>query len=1675
MLDPIVYRPVRPHKAGKSGSLALVRPHRAAWARGALAAGLLVDLALGPALRSQQPLAPPRSPSVTKSAPPLQSTPQPQSAPLPQHLPPRVVAAQHFLAQRGVVPGHRAQARSLSPHRLGAGLSARPMAASAQTTTNNAASTTWQPLGPTAVLTPDFGLVTGRISAVALDPSDSTGNHLYIGTTGGGVWRSSNAGTSTLSNIVFNPLTDALTALGGAADASISIGALTVQPGETGVILAGTGDPNDVLDSYYGAGILRSTDGGNTWNLIQGTSDSEDGLSTRDVVFSGEGFAGFAWSTVNPQLVVATVTQSYEGDVVDANQPGVNCEGLYYSSDSGATWHLATISDGSGAVVQSPGNPLLGPNGDAATSVVWNPVRQLFIAAVRYHGYYQSPDGITWTRLADQPSAGLTTVMCPTNPSFSGDVACPIYRGALAVNPQSGDTFAWTVDGDNQDQGLWQDKCVISGGACSNSTITFAQQWNTTALETSTLEGAATIANGNYNLALAAVPSGQDTLVLAGANDLWKCSLAMGCVWRNTTNSTTCMSAQVGEFQHALAWNTSNPQEIFLGNDSGLWRSTDAIGETGSACSSGDSTHFQNLNGSLGSLAEVEGLSSFTLTPYTLMAGLGVNGAAGIKETAATFTPDWPQILGGNGGPVAIDPSGSNWYVNDQMGVAIYLCSQAAPCTASDFGNSPVVSAADVGGDAMPVPAAFLVDPVDSTQLLIATCRIWRGPANGVGWSSANAISTILDNASSPGPCSGDALIRSMAAMPLPSGGEIVYAGMYGSNTYGSILPGHVLSAVYNPASGSAPTWNDLTLNPVVNSVHALNYYGLDISSITIDSHDASGNTVYVTVAGMPNQQEEIETVYRGTIINGSFIWTDISSNLPYAPASSLAVDPQNANTVYVATDTGVYFTPEVANCGATASNCWSAFGTGLPAAPAVALSAAPASASAHVLVAATYGRGIWQTPLFTAGTALSAASVNPVSYTFAKQSSNSTSSAINVIVLNIGSIALAPTSIAVNGDFGESDSCVNQSIAPGSSCTIWVTFTPQAVGPLTGQMIIYANVYGGQLSVDLNGTGTKPGPVTLTPASESYGQIEEGTVSSAVTITVANSGAAIPINGLSVRPPFILSGNGCGTTSLAANSDCPLQVEFAPTTRGVFTGQLILIDGAGTQTVQLSGIAATPPTDTLNLPAPASLAFPTTPVGQLSAAQSVTITNSGGMPLTAIAISMSGQFQQSNSCGAQLAAAADCTISVVFAPTQLGALSGTLTIADALQTQTVSMSGTGVAPPVFSVTPLNLTFTNQQPGVASAAQTLTIGNAGSTPMTNIGFAFTGSAAANYSVSSTTCGAVLNSGANCTAQIFFTPSATGGSINATLAISSSTPDVTPVSVPLNGSGLLASGLTANPVLLTFAVVAAGQSSTAQSVTVTNSSNYAIGSVTLAASAPFNVAQNGCTGSLAAGANCTASVVFAPSTGGSATGSLTVSSTAVATPATVALSGIGFDFTVAFSGPSSQTVAAGQQANYTLALTPIGSSGTFTLACGTLPTDALCIFNPTKQTLNAGVQGNVLVEISTSSSQVRLERPEFGRPKLGKPGFWRALPLTCGLLLLPLAIRRRHKMFQLVILLAVLACGISSCTSSGGGTGGTGGSGGSGGSSGTPTGTYTIPVTVTANGISHAADLVLTVD
>ena len=1760
-----------------------------------------------------------------------------KAAPQRQNLPPRVILAQRFLAQRGWSKSKNRANWHAARQAAAAARSVAPISA-VQSLAGTPATATWQAMGPTAVTSANFSLVTGRISALALDPSDTTGNHLYAGTTGGGVWVSQNAGASSTSSITFTPLTDSLGALSGMADASISIGALTVQPGGTGVILAGTGDPNDVLDSYYGAGILRSTDGGNTWSLIQSTVDLESGLSNQNYSFVGEGFAGFAWSTASPQQVAAAVSQAYEGTLVEADRSGVSYEGLYYSSDGGATWHLATITDGSGEDVQGPAYEYLPGqvDGNAATSVVWNPVRQLFFAAVRFHGYYQSPDGVTWTRMAAQPGANLTAANCPNNLFSIGSASCPIFRGSLAVNPQTGDTFAWTVDtyvqatGLWHNDGIWQDQCAIntSGNACTNLTITFATElpWFPGTSNTEPM-----IANGDYDLALAAVPAavgqGEDTLLFAGANDLWKCSLAMGCVWRNTTNSTVGYCAQVGEFQHALAWDTSNPLEVFIGNDSGLWRSVDQVDETGSVCSASDASHFQNLNGSLGSLAEVASISATGNTPYTMMAGLGVNGTAGVKSSSGP-TVDWPQILGGEGGPVAIDTNNpENWYVNNQEGVSIYLCSQLGACSPSDFGTAPVVTDADVGEDGkdMGAPAPFLVDPEDPTQLLIGTCRVWRGPANGVGWSGTNAVSPILDQQASASPCSGNSLIRSLAAMQIAGGGEVVYVGMYGALDGGGNAAGHVFSSTYTPGTGWS-SWKDLTHNQVTAPVpaSAINVYELDISSLYIDPHDSTGQTVYATVEGFSSPTQSVQTVYRST--DGGASWQNLTSNLPWAPANSVVVDPQSANSVYVATDAGVYFTTQIASCANLSSVCWSAFGTGLPEAPVVQLSAAPLGASATVLTAGTYGRGIWDTPLWTSETGLTTAIISPPNpVVFTTPVPDYSNSSLTVTVENTGSLPLtmpsADTAIGGNnsGNFNvTTDNCQGATVAVGESCTITVTFSPITVGTLAGQMTIYANVYGGQLPfVEFSGIGTAAGFVTLTPSTISFdpspGQTSTlppvlvgATSAPSIQVLAVNSGTG-PVSisgtgmGFSITPPFEIV-TPCTATSLAPGNDCPLTVAFAPTQRGAATGTLTLIDAAGTQTVALSGFGWAPPTDSLSS---TSLSFGGIETGQSSPVQKITLSNTGDLPLTGIVITVSGPFTESDNCNGQLAAnypLATCIISVQFAPnaTQLGSQTGTLTVTDELtggpHVQTVNLSGTGLAPPAISYSPAaGLSFSTQTVDVASSL-TLTVTNTGGVPLANLSFTIPGSTvpgsqASYFTTGTNTCptasGTTLAAGISCTVQVIFTPLAAGGS-SATLAISSS--NATAVSVPLSGSGQVTAGLNVNPPQLTFAPQSPGQPSAAQTVTISNTASVAAGTLTLSVNnTQFSLTANTCTGSLAAGASCTVGVVYTPTAnlaaGTVATGTLTVSSVTFATQATVtlsgmaggagaiqvtpasinfyppatgvntisspvtvtvtnpwtatamdglaltfpagfqlasgtntcgptlgpgasctvgvvfaptsagaqsgnlivtsstasasgsvALSGAGFDFSVAVSGANSDTVAAGQVAYYTLAIAPLsGSPGaTFTFACGTLPTNALCIFDPTGVIVATGATGYVTVEISTGQSTTS---------SLTKgPARGRALLLACGLVLLPLAFpsawRRRRKALLMAALLAILAGGISSCVSSGVSSGG--GSGGSGNSGLTPPGTYTITVNVTSNGVTHplaapTGPLTLTVD
>jgi hypothetical protein len=1271
----------------------------------------------------------------------------------------------------------------------------------------------WQPIGPNQVASVAYGNVTGRITAITIDPADPSGNTVYLGTTGGGVWKSTNA-AGPAASVSFTPLTDTLPVFsanaGASATPSLSIGAISVQ---SGVVLAGTGDPNDASDSFYGSGLLRSADGGLTWTLIQNSHDGVLGIHS----FNGLGFAGFAWSSATPGTVVAAVSQAAEGVLVNAEDTSNSVMGLYYSTDAGVTWQMSTVMDGS-QIVQAP-QPTGVDQGRAATAVVWNPVRQRFYAAIRYHGYYESADGATWTRLAHQPGTGLTTAACPTAPGTQGSATCPIFRGALAVQTITGDTFALTVDSGNADQGLWQDMCALSGANCTNTTVSFGKQLPSSPMEVG--NGSTVIPQADYNFALAAVSSGpggstQDTLLYAGTIDLYRCSLAAGCVLRNTTNAVDgCAApAQVAPAQHAIAVLATSGQPLFyLGNDGGLWRSTDGVNQQATPCSGDDATHFQNLNSGLGSLAEVISFAQHPADANTLLVGLGANGTA--STGAASSATPWVQLSTGEGGTVAIDPTDPLlWYVSTAAGVSVRQCANGAACLAADFGGSPTIGAAQTAGDDSLIDAPWLLDPALSSDIVIGTCRVWRGPSvSGTSWSPSNAISKFLGGPQNASCGSTNPVVRSLAAGGPASnavaaqnaGSEVLYAGMAGALDGGGNVGGHLFSTTAANTANSTTAWTDLAVSPVTNGQGTgFNAGAFDISSLATDPHDLTGETIYATVMGFAGNGINAAHLYRST--DGGADWLNISSNLPNAPANSVVVDPNDANTVYVAMDTGVYVTTQVTTC--TAANCWSVYGSNLPNAPVIGLGAASGLATGDgrtgELRAATYGRGLWQIPLLTAATAIQPAiSLSPNGLSFSTQPVATESAPQTITVTNTGSASLIVSGVAITGDFSETDTCTVVAVAVNSTCSIQVRFLPTSTGNRSGLLTVFGNVSGGQATASLSGTGSTAAAIVLDPLNLTFASTTINATSLAQNITISNtSGAAVALQTpFVIGADFKITANTCGA-SLGPSTGCTVSIIFIPIASGVRSGTLTITDGSGTQTASLSGTGTLPATDALST---LSLTFAAQQITTASAAQQITLTNSGDQPLTLISAQItSGDFTVVNACGNSLNPHSTCSMNVAFQPKNVGLITGSLIVSDQNRTQTVTLNGIGIAPPGVSLAPFStITFPSTGLGITAAAQTVTLTNNGGGPLLVQGVAITGDFA--VVPGSNNCGSSVAMSTACTMQVAFTPTV-GGPRSGTLTVTDNAAN-SPQTLTLSGNGV---DFTLNPNGGTSLTIANGQ-------------------------------------------------------------------------------------------------------------------------------------------------------------------------------------------------------------------------------------------------------------------------
>ncbi|HEV2381740.1 MAG TPA: SBBP repeat-containing protein [Terriglobia bacterium] len=212
---------------------------------------------------------------------------------------------------------------------------------------------------------------------------------------------------------------------------------------------------------------------------------------------------------------------------------------------------------------------------------------------------------------------------------------------------------------------------------------------------------------------------------------------------------------------------------------------------------------------------------------------------------------------------------------------------------------------------------------------------------------------------------------------------------------------------------------------------------------------------------------------------------------------------------------------------------------------------------------------------------------------------------------------------------------------------------------------------------------------VALSPQSINFGNQALNVASAAQTVILINAGSLpLQVTSITATGNYAVS-NNCGTTVSAGGGSCTISVTFTPTTAGPRTDEITITDNAAGSPHQIAvtGTGVNGGGGTLTL-TPKALVFPVQVIGTTSPSQVVQLVNGSQSAVTITAISASGDFAETNTCGvlpnivnagSVLNAGASCAVTVTFTPTASGSRTGSLTITDnASSSPSAGLSGTG-------------------------------------------------------------------------------------------------------------------------------------------------------------------------------------------------------------------------------------------------------------------------------------------------------------------------------------------------------------------------------------------------------------
>jgi hypothetical protein len=703
----------------------------------------------------------------------------------------------------------------------------------------------WVASGPNPIGQPtrssgNIAAMSGRIGALAIRPSNG---QFVLGAAQGGIWLF-NATTGK-----WEPKTDNLP--------SLAIGALAIAPSNDMIIYAGTGEGSLAGDSYFGNGIIKSTDGGQTWAQVSG--DYFEGVSVSRIVVD----------PTNPSHLYAAVLRG-RGGARRVSPPLHSRFGIWTSSNGGVSWTLLKeASDANGAtdLEMDPQNP------------------SILYASFWSDKIYKSTNaGVTWTPIMNGlPDGDFAASQTRFSISLSHPMgqAPVLYAGFDWIDKLGGDHPAQVFK--STDQGAnW---VATSTGTGSNSVLDYCatQCYYDNVIEADPTNPNVVFAGGVYGYAI-------------GSGGIFRSDTG-GNTWRNLGYD------QHPDF-HALAFNPANTQQVLLGSDGGVWSSDNQGGRQGPSLLS-DVT-WNNLNGHGLQIGQYTSIATNPMLPTRPWGGLQDNG------TTARYGSTWYDLASGDGGQVQVDPTDANYVYGTYYGISPYRFTDGG---SAFFTNQPISHGLDLT-ERSDFYTPLELNKQNPNQLFIGTYKLYRTDN-----AKALAAGDVLWKAVSPDLTSGCTGIAPNGARGCvisaigTGGGTAVYTGSADGYVYFS--PDAQIS---DTPTWVRSTDKSLPNRPVAqiavdrsnNRVAYLAYDGFNAATPKAPGHvfktadggrkwsDISGDLPDSPVNSIVEDASFPNTLYAGTDVgafvtyNGGANWYTLGTALPVVSIWQLDLDPSH-------------------------------------------------------------------------------------------------------------------------------------------------------------------------------------------------------------------------------------------------------------------------------------------------------------------------------------------------------------------------------------------------------------------------------------------------------------------------------------------------------------------------------------------------------------------------------------------------------------------------------------------------------------------------------------------------------------------------------------------------------------------------------------------------------------